>query len=63
MRENGRKYAPIVIILLITIFLLLRILYLYFSGDFDNFFKEYTDPKLKKLCDFLNRRNGGCNEK
>ncbi len=51
------------IILLITIFLLLRILYLYFNGDFDDFFEEYTDPPLKKFCDFLNRRNGGCNEK
>jgi hypothetical protein len=53
----------IIIILIITIFLLLRILYLYFNGDFDDFFEEYTDPKLKKFCDFLNRRNGGCNEK
>jgi len=36
---------------------------MYFLGDFDDFFKKHTDPKLKKLCDFINRRNGGCNEK
>lgn len=33
----------------------------YSDGKYDNFFKRYTDPKLQQLCDFLHRRNGGCN--
>lgn len=53
----------IYILLGLLLIIIAMIILMYFSGDFDNFFKEYTDPKLKKLCDFLNRRNGGCNEK
>jgi Mn2+/Fe2+ NRAMP family transporter len=58
------KYTvAIVITMLLLIVILAYIIFMYLSGDFDDFFEKYTDPKLKKLCDFLNRRNGGCNEK
>jgi hypothetical protein len=58
------KYTTAIgITMLLLIVILGYIIFMYFNGEFDNFFEEYTDPKLKKLCDFLNRRNGGCNEK
>lgn len=28
------------------------------GGEFDDFFKKYTDPKLQKFCNWINRRNG-----
>ncbi len=43
--------------------ILIMLLIIYSNRDFDDFFEKYTDPYLKKFCDFLNRRNGGCNEK
>lgn len=46
------------ILLIISILALGYITYMYFLGDFDDFFEKYTDPYLKKFCDFLNRRNG-----
>ena len=30
-------------------------------GDLDNWFEKHTDPHLKKFCDWVHRRNGGCN--
>lgn len=47
----------------IVVSILIILLNLYSDGDFDDFFEKHTDPKLKKICDFINRRNGGCNEK
>lgn len=31
-------------------------------GKYDEWMIENTDPYLKKICDFINRRNGGCDE-
>lgn len=62
-RVCGNYAVCIGVTMILLIVILGNIIVMYFSGDFDDFFEEYTDPPLKKLCDFLNRRNGGCNEK
>lgn len=34
----------------------------YWLGEFDTFFRIHTDPFFEKVCNFINRKNGGCNE-
>lgn len=47
------------ITLVVGIFLACHICLLsWLSGYFDDFFKKYTDPKLQKFCNWINRRNG-----
>ncbi len=34
----------------------------FLEGEYDIWLKQNIDPALKKFCDWVNRRNGGCNE-
>lgn len=31
-------------------------------GGYDSWFEKNTDPILNKICDFINRKNGGCKD-
>lgn len=31
-------------------------------GALDEWFETNTDPIINKICDFINKRNGGCKE-
>lgn len=50
------------IIGVLLIFVLVGLISAYADGFYDDFFKEYTDPKLKEICDWIHRRNNGCPE-
>lgn len=32
------------------------------EGRHDRWFEKNTDPILKGICDFVNRKNGGCDD-
>ena len=61
--ETPRMVICVVFVLMCIVGVTLGIVWviMLFQGNFDYDF-EKSDKVLKSICDFLNRRNGGCDE-
>lgn len=56
--EASLEVLPIFIVLALTPIPIMLLLGL-FCGEFDKWFETHTDPIIKKVQDFFNRRNNG----